>query len=48
MLVLDDREVRERLDMESCIAAMEDVPAQLARGEMFNLSCSRRARRERA
>ncbi len=36
MLVLNDREVRELLDMESCIAAMEDVLARLAHGELFN------------
>jgi ornithine cyclodeaminase/alanine dehydrogenase-like protein (mu-crystallin family) len=36
MLVLSDRDVRELLDMESCIAAMEDVLARLTRGELHN------------
>jgi ornithine cyclodeaminase/alanine dehydrogenase-like protein (mu-crystallin family) len=34
MLVLSDSDVRELLDMESCIAAMEDALAGLARGEL--------------
>ena len=36
VLVLSERDVRELLDMESCIAAMEDVLARLARGELTN------------
>jgi ornithine cyclodeaminase len=35
MLVLSERDVRELLDMESCIAAMEEVLASLARGELY-------------
>ncbi len=35
MLVLSEHDVRELLDMESCIAAMEEVLASLARGELF-------------
>jgi ornithine cyclodeaminase/alanine dehydrogenase-like protein (mu-crystallin family) len=34
LLVLSDEEVREVLDMESCIRAMEDVLAALERGEL--------------
>jgi ornithine cyclodeaminase/alanine dehydrogenase-like protein (mu-crystallin family) len=34
VLVLSDADVRELLDMESCIAAMEDVLAALARDEL--------------
>ena len=34
LLVLSDADVRELLDMESCIAAMEDVLAALARDEL--------------
>jgi ornithine cyclodeaminase len=36
VLVLGERDVRALLDMESCIAAMEDVLARLARGELVN------------
>ena len=36
VLVLSEHDVRELLDMESCIAAMEDVLARLARGELTN------------
>jgi ornithine cyclodeaminase len=36
VLILSERDVREVLDMESCIAAMEDVLARLARGELTN------------
>lgn len=35
-LVLSERDVRELLDMESCIEAMADVLASLARGELHN------------
>jgi ornithine cyclodeaminase/alanine dehydrogenase-like protein (mu-crystallin family) len=35
VLVLSEHEVRELLDMESCIDAMADVLAALARGELF-------------
>jgi ornithine cyclodeaminase len=35
MLVLSEHDVRALLDMESCIAAMEEVLASLARGELF-------------
>jgi ornithine cyclodeaminase/alanine dehydrogenase-like protein (mu-crystallin family) len=35
MIVLSDHEVRRLLDMESCVAAMEDVLTSLARGELF-------------
>jgi ornithine cyclodeaminase len=34
VLVLSDSDVRELLDMESCIAAMEEALAALARGEL--------------
>jgi ornithine cyclodeaminase len=34
LLVLSDADVRELLDMESCIAAMEDALAALARDEL--------------
>ena len=46
VLVLSEHDVRELLDMESCIAAMEDVLARLARGELTNplrSLCCRRA-----
>ena len=36
MIVLNEHEVRELLDMKSCIDAMEDVLASLARGELYN------------
>jgi len=36
VLVLSEHDVRELLDMESCIAAMEDVLARLARDEITN------------
>ena len=36
VLILSGHDVRELLDMESCIAAMEDVLARLARGELTN------------
>ncbi|RDI74474.1 putative ornithine cyclodeaminase mu-crystallin-like protein [Gaiella occulta] len=36
MLVLSEHDVRELLDMESCIAAMEDVLARLAHDEIHN------------
>lgn len=35
MIVLNEHEVRDLLDMESCIAAMEDVLVSLARGELY-------------
>ena len=35
MIVLTEDDVRELLDMESCIAAMEAVLASLARGELY-------------
>ena len=35
MIVLAERHVRELLDMESCIEAMTDVLASLARGELL-------------
>jgi ornithine cyclodeaminase len=35
VLVLSERDVRELLDMESCIAAMEEVLASLARDELY-------------
>jgi ornithine cyclodeaminase/alanine dehydrogenase-like protein (mu-crystallin family) len=35
VLVLSEHDVRDLLDMESCIAAMEDVLAALARDELF-------------
>jgi ornithine cyclodeaminase/alanine dehydrogenase-like protein (mu-crystallin family) len=35
VIVLNEREVRELLDMESCIEAMEDVLVSLAQGELF-------------
>ena len=34
MIVLNERDVRELLDMESCVEAMTDVLASLARGEL--------------
>ena len=36
VLVLSEHDVRELLDMESCVAAMEDVLARLARNELHN------------
>ncbi len=36
MIVLNEHEVRELLDMESCIEAMTEVLASLARGELYN------------
>ena len=36
MIVLSEHEVRELLDMESCIEAMTEVLASLARGELYN------------
>ena len=36
MIVLSEHEVRELLDMESCIEAMTEVLASLARGELQN------------
>lgn len=36
MIVLSEHDVRELLDMESCIDAMTDVLASLARGELYN------------
>jgi ornithine cyclodeaminase len=36
LVVLSEADVRELLDMESCVAAMEDVLARLARGELTN------------
>ncbi len=36
VLVLSEQDVRDVLDMESCIAAMEDILARLARGEVTN------------
>jgi ornithine cyclodeaminase len=36
VLVLSEHDVRDLLDMESCVAAMEDVLARLARGELTN------------
>ncbi len=36
VLVLSEHDVREVLDMESCIAAMEDVLARLTREELHN------------
>jgi len=36
VLVLSEHDVRELLDMQSCVAAMEDVLARLARGELTN------------
>src|SRR6516164_1938217 len=35
MIVLSDSDVRELLDVESCVAAMEEVLTALARGELF-------------
>jgi ornithine cyclodeaminase/alanine dehydrogenase-like protein (mu-crystallin family) len=35
VIVLSERDVRELLDMESCIGAMEDVLVSLARGELY-------------
>jgi ornithine cyclodeaminase/alanine dehydrogenase-like protein (mu-crystallin family) len=35
VLVLSERDVRELLDMESCVEAMEEVLSALARGELF-------------
>ena len=36
MIVLNEHEVRELLDMPSCIEAMTEVLASLARGELYN------------
>ena len=36
VLILSETDVRKVLDMESCVAAMEDVLARLARGELTN------------
>jgi ornithine cyclodeaminase/alanine dehydrogenase-like protein (mu-crystallin family) len=36
VLVLSEHDVRDLLDMESCIAAMEDVLVELARDELHN------------
>lgn len=36
VLILSDRDVRDLLDMPSCIAAMQDVLADLERGGLFN------------
>lgn len=36
MIVLNEHEVRELLDMESCVEAMTEVLASLARGELYN------------
>jgi ornithine cyclodeaminase len=36
VIVLNEHEVRELLDMESCIEAMTEVLASLARGELYN------------
>lgn len=36
VLILSDRDVRDLLDMPSCIAAMQDVLAELERGGLFN------------
>jgi ornithine cyclodeaminase len=36
VLVLSEHDVRELLDMESCVAAMEDVLSRLARGDLTN------------
>lgn len=36
VLVLSEHDVRELLDMESCVEAMEEVLAALARGELHN------------
>ncbi|HET9437927.1 MAG TPA: ornithine cyclodeaminase family protein [Gaiellaceae bacterium] len=36
MIVLNEHEVRELLDMPSCVEAMTEVLASLARGELFN------------
>jgi ornithine cyclodeaminase len=35
LLVLSEHDVRELLDMESCVEAMEEVLSSLARGELF-------------
>jgi ornithine cyclodeaminase/alanine dehydrogenase-like protein (mu-crystallin family) len=35
LLVLSEQDVRELLDMESCVGAMAEVLASLARGELF-------------
>jgi len=36
VLILSEHDVRELLDMESCVAAMEDVLSRLARDELTN------------
>jgi ornithine cyclodeaminase/alanine dehydrogenase-like protein (mu-crystallin family) len=35
VIVLNEREVRDLLDMESCVEAMEEVLVSLAQGELF-------------
>ena len=47
VIVLSEHDVRELLDMESCIEAMTEVLASLARGELYNplRSIMRRRRR---
>jgi ornithine cyclodeaminase/alanine dehydrogenase-like protein (mu-crystallin family) len=36
VLVLSEHDVRELLDMESCVTAMENVLSRLTHGELFN------------
>src|SRR4029434_4705279 len=36
VIVLSEHDVRELLDMESCIEAMTEVLASLARGDLYN------------
>jgi ornithine cyclodeaminase/alanine dehydrogenase-like protein (mu-crystallin family) len=36
MIVLSEQDVRELLDMESCVEAMTEVLASLARGDLYN------------
>ena len=36
MIVLSEHDVRELLDMESCVEAMTEVLTGLARGELYN------------
>ena len=43
MIVLSEHDVRELLDMESCVEAMAEVLAALARGELFNAASFDRA-----
>ena len=48
VIVLSEHDVRELLDMQSCIEAMEEVLASLARGELYNpLRSIARPRRRR-